>query len=178
MTYQVTVPGAYGPRIRCKACGSAVPLANAVGPNGSQSLACSNCGVVVLPLSAAADDRKTQWRVLVVDDEPDIRLLIRLLLRQDDRFLVVAEAEDGASAVALAGVHQPDFVLLDIAMPGTDGWTALSQIRASVPDCRVVMCSAASPNDHRQHLSEADGYVEKLQIREKIPDLLVSLSQR
>jgi CheY-like chemotaxis protein len=117
-----------------------------------------------------------QWRVLVVDDEPDIRLLIRLLLRQDKRFTVVAEAGDGAAAVDLASEHQPDFVLLDIAMPGTDGWTALSQIRQSVPGCRVVMCSAAAPEDHSQELGSADGYVEKLDMRHKIPDLLVALS--
>ena len=148
-----------------------------MGPNGHQSLACAQCGAVVLPVAGKVGDDQGQWRVLVVDDEPDIRLLIRLLLRQDKRFTVVAEAEDGASAIELAGVHQPDFVLLDIAMPGTNGWAALPQIRESVPGCRVVMCSAASPSDHRQHLSGADAYVEKLDIRDQIPEVLVALSE-
>ena len=165
-----------GPRIRCQGCGALVSLALAAGPNGRQSLACSRCGAVVLPMAGAVSGTDDQWRVLVVDDEPDIRLLIRLLLRQDKRFTVVAEACDGESAVEMAAAHKPDFVLLDIAMPGVNGWAALSQIRQSVPGCRVVMCSAASPEDHKQHLAEADAYVEKLDIREQIPDVLVALS--
>jgi CheY-like chemotaxis protein len=167
-----------GPRVRCQACSALVSLSLAVGPNGHQSLACSNCGAVVLPVAGTVAGDQAQWRVLVVDDEPDIRLLIRLLLRQDKRFTVVAEAADGATAVELAHEHQPDFVILDIAMPGTNGWSALPQIRESVPGCRVVMCSATSPDDHAQHLSAADAYVEKLDIRDKIPDLLVALGDR
>jgi hypothetical protein len=40
------------------------------------------------------------------------------------------------------------------------------------------MCSAASPEDHGQHLASADAYVEKLDMRDKIPDLLVALGDR
>jgi CheY-like chemotaxis protein len=167
---------AAGPRIRCQGCGALVSLSRAAGPNGHQTLACSQCGAVVLPVAGIIGEDQGQWRVLVVDDEPDIRLLIRLLLRQDKRFTVVAEACDGASAVELASEHQPDFVLLDIAMPGTNGWAALPKIRESVPGCRVVMCSAASPQDHKQHLASADGFVEKLDIRDQIPEVLVALS--
>ena len=167
-----------GPRIRCQACGTLVSLSTAAGPNGHQSLACSRCGAVVLPMAGHLDAGKGQWRVLVVDDEPDIRLLIRILLRQDKRFTVVAEAADGDAAIELANEHKPDFVLLDIAMPGTNGWAALGQIRQSVPGCRVVMCSATSPEAHRAHLASADGYVEKLEMREKIPTMLVALGER
>lgn len=166
------------PRVRCKGCGALVSLALAAGPNGHQSLACARCGTVVLPVSGEVETDNDQWRVLVVDDEPDIRLLLRLLLRQDKRFTVVGEAGDGAAAVELAHEFQPDFVLLDIAMPGVNGWTALKEIRQSVPGCRVVMCSAASPEDHQAHLAEADGYVEKLDMREKIPEVLVALGER
>ena len=166
---------AAGPRIRCPGCGVLVSLSLAAGPDGHRSLACSRCGAVVLPIKTNANGEREPWRVLVVDDEPDIRLLIRLLLRGDKRFTVVGEACDGASAVEMATAHQPDFVLLDIAMPNGNGWAALSQIRQSVPGCRVVMCSAASPQDHQQHLAEADAYVEKLDIREQIPQVLVAL---
>jgi CheY-like chemotaxis protein len=176
MKYDTDAKAVVGPRIRCQGCGALVSLSLAAGPNGRQSLACSRCGAVVLPMSGAVTGTADQWRVLVVDDEPDIRLLIRLLLRQDKRFTVVGEACDGESAVEMAAAHKPDFVLLDIAMPGLNGWAALPQIRESVPGCRVVMCSATSPEDHKEHVTEADAYVEKLDIRDQIPDLLVALS--
>ena len=175
MEFQTDVKTVTSPRIRCQGCGALVSLSMAMGPNGRQLLACSRCGAVVLPMSGAISGTNDQWRVLVVDDEPDIRLLIRLLLRNDKRFTVVGEACDGESAIEMAAAHKPDFVLLDIAMPGVNGWAALPQIRESVPGCRVVMCSAASPHDHKQHLPEADAYVEKLDIREQIPDVLVAL---
>jgi CheY-like chemotaxis protein len=175
MKFDTDTKAVAGPRIRCQGCGALVSLALAAGPNGKQTLACSRCGAVVLPMSGSVSGTADQWRVLVVDDEPDIRLLIRLLLRQDKRFTVVGEASDGESAVEMAAAHQPDFVLLDVAMPGLNGWAALPQIRESVPGCRVVMCSAASPEDHQQHIDEADAYVEKLDIRDQIPDLLVAL---
>ena len=176
MTFVTDTKTAMGPRIRCPGCGALVSLSMAAGPDGHRSLACSRCGAVVLPMTTNADGEREPWRVLVVDDEPDIRLLIRLLLRGDKRFLVVAEAADGESAVQMATEHQPDFVLLDIAMPGKNGWAAIPRIRESVPGCRVVMCSATSPSDHKQHLADADAYVEKLDIREQIPDVLVALS--
>ena len=177
MNFQADTKAPSAPRIRCQGCGALVSLALAAGPNGHQSLACSRCGAVVLPVSGKVSNGEDQWRVLVVDDEPDIRLLIRLLLRQDKRFTVVGEACDGATAIELASEHQPDFVLLDIAMPGLNGWSALEEIRETVPGCRVVMCSAASPEDHKQHLADADGYVEKLDMRSKIPEVLVALGE-
>ena len=55
-------------------------------------------------------------RVLVVDDDPDYRLLVRLALAPGDGFEVVAEAGDGGAAVAEAQREQPDLVLLDCTL--------------------------------------------------------------
>jgi DNA-binding NarL/FixJ family response regulator len=55
---------------------------------------------------------------------------------------VVAEATNGSEGLKQVAKHKPDVVLLDIQMPGMDGFDVLEQIHAKVPDCRIVMLSA------------------------------------
>jgi len=69
-------------------------------------------------------------RVLLADDQALLRATFRILIDSCDDMEVVAEATDGAEAVALARVHHPDLVLMDIRMPGTDGLAATSAICA------------------------------------------------
>jgi len=59
-------------------------------------------------------------RVLVIDDEAPIRLLCRVNLEAEG--MSVLEAGDGPSGLAKAGSEQPDVILLDVMMPGLDGW--------------------------------------------------------
>ncbi len=79
--------------------------------------------------------------VLVVDDTPDLRDLLRMALERRGEFHVVAEASNGREGIELARAHQPDLVLLDISMPVMDGLEALPQIRAACPRAAVVMLS-------------------------------------
>src|SRR4051794_6391441 len=66
--------------------------------------------------------------VLVVDDEPDVRLIARLVLTSAGYDVV--EAESGEAALAhLEGEQQPDAVLLDVRMKGIDGWETLRRLR-------------------------------------------------
>jgi CheY-like chemotaxis protein len=81
-------------------------------------------------------------RVLLVDDLPDIRLVMRLLLEADGRAEVVGEAADGAEAVRLARELHPDAIVLDLRMPGMDGVAALPLIRDASPGTVVVALSA------------------------------------
>jgi len=81
-------------------------------------------------------------RVLLVDDAADIRVLLKLVLEFDDEFVVVAEAANGEEAIRLSEEHQPDLVVLDIAMPVMDGMDALQQLRLVAPQTKVVMYSA------------------------------------
>jgi DNA-binding NarL/FixJ family response regulator len=102
-------------------------------------------------------------RVLLVDDVEDLRALLRLLMGQDGRFDVVAEASDGQEALALAELHRPDVVVLDLAMPVMDGMTALPGLRAAVPGVRVVVLSGFPIEEMGPTSADAGavGYIEK-----------------
>ena len=82
-------------------------------------------------------------KVLVVDDEPDVRLIARMVLTAAD--FEVVEVRSGAEAIAELGAGPPpDVVLLDIRMPGLDGWAVLRHVRAqdALREVAVVVFTA------------------------------------
>jgi CheY-like chemotaxis protein len=103
-------------------------------------------------------------RILVAEDERDIRSLARLLLEFAGH--EVLEAADGDVAIAvLAANPDVDVVLLDLRLPGLDGWEVMSQLRATrrLDGLRVVIFSAEiDPRDYARAESEgATGYLSK-----------------
>lgn len=91
--------------------------------------------------------REARLRVLIADDDPLVRRVIRDILTRAD-ISVVGEAQDGRDAVRLARHYQPDIVLLDVVMPGVDGLTALEQMIADERiDARIVMLSVRGEHD-------------------------------
>jgi two-component system nitrate/nitrite response regulator NarL len=85
--------------------------------------------------------------VLVVDDDPVVRRMIRDVLRPAE-MIIVGEAEDGRGAIHGARVHKPDIILLDVSMPGVDGLQALEQLVADPTiESKVVILSARGEND-------------------------------
>jgi hypothetical protein len=84
-------------------------------------------------------------RVLIADDESTTRDVLRRVLERSGRFEVVAEAHNGAEALALAEEIHPDVVVLDLSMPTMDGLEALPRILASAPDTKVVLLSGLGP---------------------------------
>ena len=80
-------------------------------------------------------------RVVLADDTRDIRLLLSLALELAGGFVVVGEAADGDEAIVQATAHQPDVVLLDLAMPVLDGLQALPQIKERAPESLLVVLS-------------------------------------
>jgi len=83
---------------------------------------------------------RVRRRILVVDDDPDVGAVLAEYLR--GRGFDSAHANNGEEALDRAPDFQPDFVLLDIAMPGLGGLESLRQIKALLPDTCVVMVSA------------------------------------
>ena len=67
-------------------------------------------------------------RVVIVDDEPLARDCMRLALQHDPEVTIVAECGDGRAAAEAIRTHAPDIVLLDVQMPGLDGFAVLEQI--------------------------------------------------
>jgi DNA-binding response OmpR family regulator len=99
-------------------------------------------------------------RILVVDDEGDIRELLRELLGRAGHEVV--EAPNGSEALKLFYSEQPDFVILDVQMPILDGWETLARIR-EVSDVPVLMLTArAEELDKVRGLrAGADDYLTK-----------------
>jgi two-component system response regulator YesN len=93
---------------------------------------------------------------LVVDDQEDIRLLMRLILESDEKDLyVVGSAADGKSAIEYADRVNPCIVVLDQRMPGLSGVDTALQIRARRPAQRFVLCSAQMDDEVRQLARDA-----------------------
>lgn len=90
-------------------------------------------------------------RVVVVDDEPDIRTMVKMVLSRKGAFEVVGEASDGADAIDVIADVRPDVVLLDLMMP-TPGDESLPHILSASPTSMVAVFSASDPSEHRQRL--------------------------
>ena len=82
-------------------------------------------------------------RVLIVDDEDDIRALLRVVLSDGSgSYAVVGEAVNGREAVERWRAHRPDVVLLDQRMPGLTGLEAAEKILGEAPDQQIILFTA------------------------------------
>lgn len=81
-------------------------------------------------------------KVLVADDARGLRAVIRLVFKPHTDISIVAEAENGSEAVALALEHQPDVIVMDYEMPGLNGVEAAATIRQTLPTTKILMFSA------------------------------------
>jgi DNA-binding response OmpR family regulator len=115
--------------------------------------------------------------ILLVDDEDDLRRILRRFLEIDG--YAVTEATNGEAAIQELHRRPPDLVLLDILMPGVDGWTVLERIR-DVSDVPVLILSArAAELDKVRGLhAGADDYVTKPFGRHEVLARITALMRR
>jgi two-component system alkaline phosphatase synthesis response regulator PhoP len=112
----------------------------------------------------AAESRSTaEGRILIVDDESAIRLVCQLNL--DSVGFETLEASDGESALALARTELPDLILLDVMLPGIDGWEVAEELAAEpeTRDIPILFLSARSDrsDEERGHEVGGLGYITK-----------------
>jgi two-component system nitrate/nitrite response regulator NarL len=102
-------------------------------------------------------------RILLADDQPDIRKIVRSTLEGYPRFEVCGEAVDGAKAIEEAKRLRPDVVVLNVSMPVLNGFEAAHEIKDSLPESAIVILSL---NADKRFVEEAKkmgarGYVAK-----------------
>lgn len=109
-------------------------------------------------------------RILVVDDHPVVREGLVAILDAQDDMTVVGEAGEGEQAIAIYKAAKPDVVLMDLAMPGTDGVQAIEGMRAFDQDARVVVLTAYDTDERILRAVEAGarGYLLKGAPRDEI----------
>jgi DNA-binding NarL/FixJ family response regulator len=102
-------------------------------------------------------------RVLVADDHPVVRAGLGAVIAEQDDLELVAEAENGANAVALFRDHRPDVALMDLRMPVMDGVEAIRTITTEFPDARILALTTYEGDaDIRRALEAgASGYLLK-----------------
>jgi DNA-binding NarL/FixJ family response regulator len=112
--------------------------------------------------------------VLIVDDHASFRRAVRLVLEYEG-YEVVGEAADGDAALAAAGDLHPELVLLDVHMPGIDGFEVASRLTATDDAPAVVLTSSRDGTDFDQRVkrSGARGFIPKAEISgQRLAELL------
>ena len=113
----------------------------------------------------ACDDLLVKPTVLIVDDHSGFRSLARALLEAEG-FEVVGEAEDGVSALAAVGLLHPRIVLLDIQLPGIDGFEVAERLARAGDPPAVVLVSARDVSSYRRRLARSPvaGFLSKSEL--------------
>jgi len=112
--------------------------------------------------------------VLIVDNSPEFRHVLKRLLRTRPDIEILGEAEDGRQALELARMLRPDVILMDVRMPGQDGLESTRKLSEELPDIKVIVLSLYDIEEYKEEAfaSGAFGYVIKRNmVNELIPAL-------
>ena len=128
----------------------------------------------------AATKLRKSIRVLIADDHRLFAQALDAILATDERIEIVGHARDGAEAVELAASLDPDVILMDIAMPGMDGFEATRRIRTQKPDACVLMLTGSNSRSDVDQARKAGaaGYVTKDRIAPELIDAIVEVSEK
>ena len=95
-------------------------------------------------------------RVVLVDDEPDVLLLLKVQFSLREGFEVVGTATDGAEAVTVALATRPDAVVMDLLMPRTSGFEAIGRLRDELPELAIVAHTGVAGEFVRNEMARLD----------------------
>jgi signal transduction histidine kinase len=115
--------------------------------------------------------------VVLVDDMPELRKFLRLILEHAGPFEIVGEGCDGNEAAALVAEHQPDLLVMDVEMRGgPSGWEVLPRIRETAPNTAVVILSGSAADPLQgQRAVLADAVLEKGLAPAELNDALLAV---
>jgi DNA-binding NarL/FixJ family response regulator len=99
--------------------------------------------------------RRSQLRVLIADDTPEVRRELRMLLTLAGDIEIVGEAANGLEAIRLSDLLQPDALITDLEMPLMDGYEAVRQIKERQPSCRIVVLTIHNGEAEREKAKQA-----------------------
>lgn len=111
-------------------------------------------------------------RILLADDQPEVRSALRLLLEQESGLTVSAEAGDVATLLVLACEGSPDLLLLDWELPGCNAVDALSRFRTCCPRAIVIALSGRLGAREAAMAAGADHFVSKGEPPERLLDTI------
>ena len=114
--------------------------------------------------------------ILIVDDNAQVRALMRGITAQEPDYQVVGEAEDGVEGVRLAQELRPDIVLLDLTMPQVNGLEALRRIKVERPDTKVIIVTVHSEDAYRR--AAEDGGADAFLLKKTLMTVLVPTLRR
>ena len=119
-------------------------------------------------------------RVLIADDHSLFAQALQAILGTDERFEIVALARDGKQAIELTDSLEPDVVLMDIAMPVLDGFSATKKLHSTHPDLPVLMLTGSNSrvDVDKARTSGAAGYVTKDRIAGELIDAIVEAVEK
>lgn len=117
---------------------------------------------------------KEPVRVLLADDDPDLRYLVRRDLEATGDFEIVAEVGTGPAAVERAAELQPDIALVDLRMPGMSDMETITGLVRACRSCMVAILSGRPPEDEEEAVRRvgAFAYYEKRHVGTGLADLL------
>ena len=92
-------------------------------------------------------------RVVVVDDDDDFRLMLRVQLNLESGVEVVGTAVDGYEAIEVVGDEAPDAVAMDLLMPNLDGFAAIDRIQREQPEVGLVAYTAVAGRYARERVA-------------------------
>lgn len=109
-------------------------------------------------------------RILVVDDNADIRVLVSFALSRDPTFVLVGEAENGEMALAFVAQHRPDVVIMDLMMPLVGGLAATREIKRESPSTKVLVLTSLNDDEtiSAAFVNGADFFLDKRDIATRL----------